>query len=193
MKTIAEYQATYTTMSDDQLLHLAQDTDSLVSEAKLALQAEMKNRRFGPAEIADYVREVEAIRREEKQQRPLAQTLNGFGTTLYGERDYEPTGSYLTTLWIVCVWIPLVPLKSFRVRDDGPGDRTFLPGWSRKYVVIREERPNIRQVLSVYGFIAGYMAILALSDINVNIVWIFGLAWPLLPFFLRRRARRFKN
>lgn len=91
---------------DDELLHFAQETNSLVPEAKVAFRAEMEKRNFGPVEITEYVQEVRALRLEERQQRPLAQTFNGFGTKLYGERGYGLDGSYLTTLWIVRVWIP---------------------------------------------------------------------------------------
>ena len=42
-------------------------------------------------------------------------TLNGFGTTFVGECDYEPDGTYVTTAWIVALWIPLIPLYSARV------------------------------------------------------------------------------
>jgi len=42
-------------------------------------------------------------------------TLNGFGTTFVGECDYEPDGTYITTAWIVVLWIPLIPLYSARI------------------------------------------------------------------------------
>lgn len=41
--------------------------------------------------------------------------FNGVGTTYYGNRDPEPDGSYITTEWLVVGYVPLLPLRSFRV------------------------------------------------------------------------------
>ena len=42
-------------------------------------------------------------------------TLNGIGTTLYGARDFQPDGSYITTEWFVFIYVPVAPLKSMRI------------------------------------------------------------------------------
>jgi hypothetical protein len=42
-------------------------------------------------------------------------TFNGCGTRYYGERDRDEDGSYVTTLWITFVWVPILPLASYRV------------------------------------------------------------------------------
>jgi len=34
-------------------------------------------------------------------------TFNGFGTTYYGQRDAAVDGSYVTTLWVTALWVPL--------------------------------------------------------------------------------------
>jgi hypothetical protein len=46
-------------------------------------------------------------------------TLNGFGTSYYGKRLPAEGGSYVTTLWITALWVPLIPLGSYRVRPVG--------------------------------------------------------------------------
>jgi hypothetical protein len=48
-------------------------------------------------------------------------TMNGCGTKYYGHRDDESDGSYVTTEWIVFVYLPLIPIGSFRVRLLKPG------------------------------------------------------------------------
>lgn len=54
-------------------------------------------------------------------------TLNGFGTRLAGRRDVDAaTGEYTTTLWICALFIPLIPLASYRVRDAGEGRYRFV-------------------------------------------------------------------
>jgi hypothetical protein len=46
-------------------------------------------------------------------------SLNGCGTTYYGSRDFHEDGSYITTEWIIFVYIPIFPLGSFRVLPVG--------------------------------------------------------------------------
>src|SRR6202035_1076193 len=48
-------------------------------------------------------------------------TFNGFGTKYYGQREPGEDGSYVTTLWVTALWIPLLPLGSYRVRPVGKG------------------------------------------------------------------------
>lgn len=42
-------------------------------------------------------------------------TFNGVGTTLYGHRNPQPDGSYIATKWLVVLYIPFIPLASYRV------------------------------------------------------------------------------
>src|SRR5258708_2935186 len=107
---MSDYRTTYSRMSDDQLLNLATEADSLVPLAKAALKAEMEARKLGPQEIAEQVEHFRALRIEVENRKPLTQTHNGFGTKIYGKRDFESDGSFLTTKWIVFFWIPLIPL-----------------------------------------------------------------------------------
>ncbi len=46
---------------------------------------------------------------------PSLFTLNGFGTGLYGERDRDAEGSYVATLCICFLFIPVFPLAAYRV------------------------------------------------------------------------------
>jgi len=48
-------------------------------------------------------------------------TLNGFGTRYYGRREGGEDGSYITTLWVTALYIPLLPLGSYRVMPVGKG------------------------------------------------------------------------
>lgn len=63
-------------------------------------------------------------------------TFNGFGTTDYGERDRAEDGSYITTEWVTAVWIPLVPLASYRVRPVGKGTNIIIHS-SQSYQTMR--------------------------------------------------------
>ena len=45
----------------------------------------------------------------------MAFVIHGIGTMVYGERDYWPDGSYVTTEWFVIAWLPIIPLYSKRI------------------------------------------------------------------------------
>lgn len=75
-------------------------------------------------------------------------TINGVGTHFYGSRDEGPDGSYITTEWLVVIYIPLLPLRSMRVLPLA-SDATF-PFSSSQRFMSRPTRLNWRQVLNVY-------------------------------------------
>jgi hypothetical protein len=87
----------------------------------------------------------------------MAYTLNGIGTTFYGQRDFRADGTYVTTEWIAFLYFPILPLRSLRVRYVGPGDPpTFGFGSSESYSVYEKRFPNWKQVLFTYGYV-GFM------------------------------------
>jgi hypothetical protein len=75
--------------------------------------------------------------------------INGIGTTLPGARDFRADGTYTTTEWATVLYVPLVPLRGLRILPVHKPGLQFLGSW--KYHTIEESRPNLRQVLSVYG------------------------------------------
>ena len=75
-------------------------------------------------------------------------TLNGCGTKYYGRRDLKADGSYITTEWIVFVYIPLIPIGSFRVQPTGKSS-FYIIGSSSEYLVQRVPF-NWRQIRNVY-------------------------------------------
>lgn len=52
-------------------------------------------------------------------------TFNSVGTGLYGHRDEGPDGSYVATLCICALFVPLIPLAAYRVQSHGGGQYTF--------------------------------------------------------------------
>ena len=86
----------------------------------------------------------------------MAYTLNGTGTTFYGQRDFSADGSYTTTEWLAFFYIPLIPIRSLRVRYQGAGEQKWYLGfgYSSSYAVYEKTWPNWKQVLSVYGYLA---------------------------------------
>ena len=62
-------------------------------------------------------------------------TFNGFGTKYYGRREPGEDGSYLTTLWITALYIPVLPLGSYRVLPVGQGTN-YIIHRSQNYQVL---------------------------------------------------------
>ena len=53
-------------------------------------------------------------------------SVNGFGTKYYGHRESAEDGSYITTLWITALFVPIVPLRSYRVLPVGKGTNLVI-------------------------------------------------------------------
>jgi hypothetical protein len=82
----------------------------------------------------------------------MPSTYNGFGTIYYGEADHHPDGSFITTEWITALYIPLIPLRSYRLarsHSENPFENTFM---SETFAVFEELPIFWAQVLRVYGF-----------------------------------------
>ena len=132
--------------------------------------------------------------------------LNGCGTMFYDQRDFRAGGTYITTEWVTAVYLPLIPLRSFRVRYRGPGERKVPIGFgsAESYAVFERARPNGKGSL-IYAMIVLCIAWLSLviqlgsqlfheglKDQNVGF---FALAAAVLgplaiPLVVRRRARK---
>jgi hypothetical protein len=121
-------------------------------------------------------------------------TFNGIGTTFYGRRDFALDGTYTTTEWFAFLYVPIIPLRSLRIREVDSGKYFFVYS-SQKYAVFSKSRPNLKQVLSVYGWFAALVSCTLLGRVPVigespflplSVVLVIGL----LPWILRRRARR---
>jgi hypothetical protein len=141
----------------------------------------------------------------------MAFSFQGIGTTFYGERDFHPDGTYITTEWVVFLAVPIIPLRSLRVRYDGPGDPPkFGFGSSASYSVYEKGFPNWKQVIYVYLFVGFYMfwcsSLFSHGDIIEHLVlkffsrptseyvfagiFLFSMVVPaVVPFILRLYAR----
>lgn len=83
---------------------------------------------------ADVFRDVDTTKRS-----PSLYTLNGIGAKFYGKRGFDQkTSSYVTVHWFVVLFLPIIPLASYRVGDSGPNlytiyGRVPLSPFLRKY------------------------------------------------------------
>lgn len=87
----------------------------------------------------------------------MTSTLNGTGTRFYGEREKDIGGTYITTKWIVVLWVPLLPLSSWRVYPLGAEQVQYIieesSGTSQALQAVRVPL-NWRQVANVYAVVA---------------------------------------
>jgi len=82
-------------------------------------------------------------------------TLNGIGTMYYGSREKGRDGSYVTTEWVTLWWIPLLPIRSFRVLEQGSSSHWFvIASHSSSSYLARRVPLNWAQVRNVYEVVA---------------------------------------
>ncbi|HEV2399498.1 MAG TPA: hypothetical protein VGS27_21320 [Candidatus Sulfotelmatobacter sp.] len=62
----------------------------------------------------------------------MPHSVNGIGTRFYGKRDRDPDGSYVTTMWFTFLYLPILPLGSFRVLPVGEATN-FIIKRSQQY------------------------------------------------------------
>jgi hypothetical protein len=135
----------------------------------------------------------------------MAFTFHGIGTMVYGDRDYWPDGSFITTEWFVVAFVPISPIISKRISYTRNSDYAT---YDRSGYYIYELLPlNRKQVVSTYGWFVSVFAPLILwgayQDLLVKKVgdedWAAGLCLGcsacafVLPYFLRRWAKRRKE
>ena len=82
-------------------------------------------------------------------------TFNGIGTKLYGSTDKGSDGSYVCTKWFVFVYLPVIPLASYRVTKES--STNLLVYQSQKFKaapVALHKKQVVRTYLYVYGIMA---------------------------------------
>ena len=118
----------------------------------------------------------------------MAFTFRGIGTLQYGQRDFRPDGSYVTTLWFVFLYLPVVPLNSKRIC---PTRQVVYYSMRPRmtYEMLEKTRPNRAQVLAVYAWFTVELAIFITARIE-HAWWVTipGIALLGLPWLLRKRA-----
>ena len=93
----------------------------------------------------------------------MAFIIQGFGTAFVGQRDFEADGSYITTEWVVVFCLPVIPLRSLRVKQPIHGGNPFVS--TESYLVRRKLPLHRKQVFCVYGLMALFPVIGMLAAI----------------------------
>jgi hypothetical protein len=194
-----DYRDTYSGMSIDEILHVATDRSTLRTDALPFLEAELDKRGLSEVDIEEYRRHLATTipGNLPGKEQFVANSLNGFGTTIYGKRAFWPDGSYIATKWVILFWIPLVPLRSMRIKKVGPSD--ILPAcftrdrWSTQYLMYSKEPLNLKQVVFIYSYvlllIGGFPAIASLSGSLWFVPLLIFLPVLIVPWIFGRHAR----
>src|SRR5262245_41757667 len=94
-------------------------------------------------------------------------TVFSCGTKFYGKRDFQSDGSFVTTEWIIAGYVPLIPLHTLRVRVEGEQGLIFpIVYRSTDYRVLAKGRPQLKQVLYIYGYVLFVVGWLRLACVN---------------------------
>jgi hypothetical protein len=118
----------------------------------------------------------------------MAYTFRGIGAMHYGQRDFRPDGSYVTTLWFVFLYVPVVPMHSKRMRPTGEVKYYALHP-RMTYVVEGKTKPNRKQAASVYAWFAAELTTFITAKVQdswwlaIPAIFLLGLPW-----LLRKRA-----
>ena len=76
----------------------------------------------------------------------------GCGTNFYGSWEKREDDSYVTTEWITIFYVPVFPLKSYRVIKNNSTitDSGYVISSSAQYNIVEYVSLDVLQVLSVY-------------------------------------------
>lgn len=78
----------------------------------------------------------------------MAFNINGVGTTFYGRSDKQADGSYIATEWVVLVYLPIIPIRSFRMRPVSGG--TYLVVYASQKYVAESVPLHWKQIRNMY-------------------------------------------
>jgi hypothetical protein len=120
----------YSNKSDDELLALAADLDSLTAEAREALRVELKGRGLNSStKVTKFVEEQKRQGLADEVSR-LGVSYRGNGRGVYGKFNREISGvneEYDATVFVVLSYFPVIPTGTYRVsREQGSKDLRFL-------------------------------------------------------------------
>ncbi len=119
----------YTNKSDDELLALAADLDSLTAESREALRVGLKGRGLNSStKVTKFAEEQKRLGLADEVGR-LGLSHRGNGRGVYGKSNREISGvneEYDATVFVVLSYFPVIPTGTFRVsREQGSKDLRF--------------------------------------------------------------------
>jgi hypothetical protein len=119
LRTVPDYGG----KTDDELLRLALEPDSLTTETRAALSDELRRRRLdSPARLAEFSKEQDYYKHlDDIDIGNLTLSFRGNGRRAYGRSKVEIRGTseeYDTTVFAVICYFPLVPMGAYRFSHE---------------------------------------------------------------------------
>lgn len=92
------------------------------------------------------------------------QLLNGIGSTLYGNSDFDPIdGTHISTKFFVFLWLPIYPIMSYRVRQKETTQKFFGVNTQYEMKPVSLNTIQIAKIyLSTWGIIGIIIALIIL-------------------------------
>jgi hypothetical protein len=78
----------------------------------------------------------------------MAFAINGCGTRYHGRSDKESGGSYVATEWITFAYVPLIPIRSFRMRPAKGG--VYVVVYASQKFQAQRVPLHLRQIRNMY-------------------------------------------
>ena len=123
----------------------------------------------------------------------MARSFWGFGTDYYGKADFNADGSYVTTLWIILFFVPIVPLRSQRIFLVDSSFRYYVVYWSESESFIKlETLPHHHlQIVRVYAYTLGIILSISLVPQGLGTLaqWGIILCVAMVPSLFRFMGR----
>jgi hypothetical protein len=123
-----EVAATYSVLSDSELLHLAEARGELTEAGRAALTAEMAKRNLGEHDVAEYAAERLALIQREQNEAAAKGIHWGFDFAIAGKRLFGSSDRVYNAettfeefdagLWFTILGFPVVPLRTVRIRRN---------------------------------------------------------------------------
>ncbi len=109
-----------------------------------------RNRVFNQDKLQEMANDLSNSQREPKEKKkPLlvgnCYRFNGCGSTLIGKTAFRQDGTFITTVWVTVLFIPIIPIESLRISRAG-----------NNFTVFEKDRLNLKQILLTYLFAALY-------------------------------------
>lgn len=146
------FETQYHHLTDDELLHIAEDRAHLTDEARIALDSELSQSKLRSSYIHTYrvLREEAENADELERARPTYSFRSGLAKRFMGKanRRRDPGGSfeeYESTLWFAILFFPVFPIGTFTVRREF--ERWLGISWPGSEVAIERHPRDWNQIL----------------------------------------------
>jgi hypothetical protein len=108
-------------------------------------------------------------------------TINGVGTKLCGKKNIANDSSYQATKWFVVFYMPIIPLKTYRVLELPIYNLGKVENKKLKEFKMLPIRFDITQIIKTFvSYWGGLLAIILILFLLVE----YELYFPLLYFFM---------